>query len=171
MSVLIFLRNGFFWAFLLKNYLEFVYLLKVFSLLISKHNFFLTLNEIILNMLSSYQISRRVFELTRSGSSTDAFKTEGMVLSGFDASTGNVKKDCHDAAACLGKTDMGNHLLSGKGYGSKSVPFELYKRRTTIFVQRETFLNIVCDVLAEYKYVGPNQRADLMLACRYLYLL
>ncbi|XP_004487082.1 P-loop NTPase domain-containing protein LPA1 homolog 1-like isoform X2 [Cicer arietinum] len=114
----------------------------------------------------AFKISRRVFELTRSGSSTDAFKTEGMVLSGFDASTGNVKKDCHDAAACLGKTDMGNHLLSGKGYGSKSVPFELYKRRTTIFVQRETFLNIVCDVLAEYKYVGPNQRADLMLACR-----
>ncbi|KAJ0970313.1 hypothetical protein J5N97_023190 [Dioscorea zingiberensis] len=31
---------------------------------------------------------------------------------------------------------------------------------------RDTFLNVVCDALAEYKYVGPNQRADLMLACR-----
>ncbi|PQQ06725.1 P-loop NTPase domain-containing protein LPA1 homolog 1-like isoform X2 [Prunus yedoensis var. nudiflora] len=26
--------------------------------------------------------------------------------------------------------------------------------------------NVVCDALAEYKYVGPNQRADLALACR-----
>ncbi|XP_062082212.1 P-loop NTPase domain-containing protein LPA1 homolog 1-like isoform X2 [Humulus lupulus] len=31
---------------------------------------------------------------------------------------------------------------------------------------RETFLNVVCNALAEYKYVGPNQRADLVLACR-----
>jgi hypothetical protein len=122
------------------------------------------------NDFSSYQISRRVFELTRSGSSTDAFKSEGIVLSGFDASKGNVKKDCQEASACSRKTDVGNHLLSRKDHGSKSVPFELYKRRTTVFVRRETFLDIVCDVLAEYKYVGPNQRADLMLACRYLYL-
>jgi hypothetical protein len=93
-----------------------------------------------------------------------------LVLSGFDASKGNVTKDCQEASDCPGKTDIGNHLLSGKDYGSKSVPFELYKRRTTVFVRRETFLDIVCDVMAEYKYVGPNQRADLMLACRYLYL-
>lgn len=114
----------------------------------------------------AFKISRRVFELTRSGSSTDAFKSEGIVLSGFDASKGNVKKDCQEASACSRKTDVGNHLLSRKDHGSKSVPFELYKRRTTVFVRRETFLDIVCDVLAEYKYVGPNQRADLMLACR-----
>ncbi|PNY03758.1 2-phosphoglycerate kinase [Trifolium pratense] len=114
----------------------------------------------------AFKISRRVFELTTSGSSTDAFKSKGMVLSGFDASKGNVTKDFQEASACLGKTDIGNHLLSGKDYGSKSVPFELYKRRTTVFVRRETFLDIVCDVMAEYKYVGPNQRADLILACR-----
>lgn len=118
----------------------------------------------------SYQISQRVFELTRSGSSTEAFKSEGMVLSGFDASKGNVKKDCQEASACLSKTDTDNHLPLGKDHESTSVPFELYKKRTTVFVKREAFLDIVCDVLAEYKYVGPNQRADLMLACRYLYL-
>lgn len=50
---------------------------------------------------------------------------------------------------------------------SKSVPFELYKRRTTVVVRRETFLDIVCGALTEYKYVGHNQRADLVLACRY----
>ena len=45
--------------------------------------------------------------------------------------------------------------------------YELYKRRTTAIVRRETFLDIVCAALAEYKYVGPNQRTDLILACRY----
>ncbi|XP_027341965.1 P-loop NTPase domain-containing protein LPA1 homolog 1-like isoform X2 [Abrus precatorius] len=100
----------------------------------------------------AFKISQRVFELTKSGGSTDALKNEGMVLSGVDTSKGNiVKKDCNEA---------------GKDYRSNSVPFELYKRRTTVFVPRETFLDIVCDALAEYKYVGPNQRADLMLACR-----
>ncbi|XP_058780154.1 P-loop NTPase domain-containing protein LPA1 homolog 1-like isoform X3 [Vicia villosa] len=114
----------------------------------------------------AFKISQRVFELTRIGSSTEPFKSEGMVLSCFDASKGNANKDCQEASACLSKTDIDNHLLLGKDLESKSVPFELYKKRTTVFVKRETFLDIVCDVLAEYKYVGPNQRADLMLACR-----
>lgn len=47
-------------------------------------------------------------------------------------------------------------------------PFESYKRRTTAVVNRETFLNVVCDALAEYKYVGPKQRTDLVIACRYV---
>lgn len=49
---------------------------------------------------------------------------------------------------------------------SKSIPFELYKKRTTVVVRRKTFLDVVCDALAEYNYVGPNQRADLTIACR-----
>ncbi|KAL3688913.1 hypothetical protein R1sor_015222 [Riccia sorocarpa] len=40
------------------------------------------------------------------------------------------------------------------------------KKRASITVTREKFLNVVCDALAEYQYVGPNQRSDLMLACR-----
>lgn len=48
----------------------------------------------------------------------------------------------------------------------KSKPFELYKRRTTIVVRRKVFLDVICEALTEYKYVGPNQRADLILACR-----
>ncbi|XP_061356940.1 P-loop NTPase domain-containing protein LPA1 homolog 2 [Gastrolobium bilobum] len=115
----------------------------------------------------AFKISQRVFELTRSGSSTNALQPEGMILSDLDAPKENiVRKDCHEAALCLGKTDLGNPLLLGKDCGSKSVPFELYKRRTTAFIRRESFLDIVCDALAEYKYLGPNQRADLMLACR-----
>jgi hypothetical protein len=47
-----------------------------------------------------------------------------------------------------------------------SVPFELYKNQTSVVVSREEFLNVVCDALSLYKYVGPNQKADLLLACR-----
>lgn len=56
-----------------------------------------------------------------------------------------------------------------EGEMKKTQPFESYKRRTTAVVDRETFLDVVSDALAEYKYVGPNQRADLVLACRYIY--
>lgn len=85
-----------------------------------------------------------MFELTRKENSTDVLKPEVEALSDFDVFKRNfVKRD------------------------GKSVPFELYKRRTSAFVRRETFLDIACDALAEYKYVGPNQRADLVLACRY----
>ncbi|KAF1887051.1 hypothetical protein Lal_00046289 [Lupinus albus] len=114
----------------------------------------------------AFKISQRVFENTKSRHCIDAFQPGEMVLSGLDAPKGNiVKKDGLDVADYLSKTDTGSHLLLGKDYGSKSIPFELYKRRTTVFVPRETFLDIVCDALAEYKYLGPNQRADLMLAC------
>ncbi|KAF0911480.1 hypothetical protein E2562_011130 [Oryza meyeriana var. granulata] len=44
--------------------------------------------------------------------------------------------------------------------------FELYKRRTTLVVPRPLFLRLVCQALAHYKYVAPDQRADLHLACR-----
>lgn len=47
-----------------------------------------------------------------------------------------------------------------------SIPFELYKTQTTIVVSREKFLSVVCDALSSYKYVGPNQKADFLLACR-----
>lgn len=115
-----------------------------------------------------YQISKTVFERTKSEISTDILQPDAAVSSGFDAPKGNfVKKEgCH-AGVCLGKLDLGSQSFLGKDNRSKSIPFEMYKRRTSVFVRRETFLDIACDALAEYKYVGPNQRADLVLACRY----
>lgn len=61
----------------------------------------------------------------------------------------------------------GNDLVSADAGGNDSIPFEAYKRRTTITIDRKTFLDVVCDALSQYKYVGPNQRADLVLSCRY----
>lgn len=68
--------------------------------------------------------------------------------------------------SCVDKMDANEHL-SSKVDKSKSKPFELYKRRTTVVVRRKAFLHVVCEALADYKYVGPNQKADLVLACRY----
>ena len=66
-----------------------------------------------------------------------------------------------------GKDSVGrftdNCLVKSEGKSSSS---ESYKKRTTVFISRDKFLDIVCDALAEYKYVGPNQRKDLILACR-----
>ncbi|XP_054812500.1 P-loop NTPase domain-containing protein LPA1 homolog 1-like isoform X2 [Prosopis cineraria] len=112
----------------------------------------------------AFKISKRVFELTRSESSPDALLSEGILISGIDVAEEKFEIDGgHYAVA---KADVQNNSFSGNDNRIKSALYELYKRRTTAVVRRETFLDIVCVALAEYKYVGPNQRADLVLACR-----
>ena len=44
------------------------------------------------------------------------------------------------------------------------------KKRSMVSVDREKFLDVVCNALAKYQYLGPKQRADLMIACRYILL-
>lgn len=113
------------------------------------------------------QISQRVFELMKSECVGDASVSAGLLISGLDA-----LKMCPPRENSCGtnqfseKTSKGNHLVLEVDSKSKSQPFESYKKRTTIVVKRKTFLDVVCEALAEYKYVGPNQRADLVLACR-----
>lgn len=68
---------------------------------------------------------------------------------------------------CLDKQD-GAHLFQEKDKKERR-PFELYKLRTTLVVRRKVFVDVVCRALSEYKYMGPNQRADLVLSCRYNY--
>ncbi|KAE8037797.1 hypothetical protein FH972_010356 [Carpinus fangiana] len=114
----------------------------------------------------AFKISQRVFGLIRSENPSDALSPEVMSTSRLDASVGLEKVDGCPTGGCSGKTEAGNPMAAVKEDRSKSVPFELYKRRTTILVRRKTFLDVVCDALAEYKYVGPNQRQDLVLACR-----
>ena len=69
----------------------------------------------------------------------------------------------------FGNARVSNSLVVEKDGGNKSLSSESYKRRTTVFIERDKFLDIVCDALSEYKYVGPNQREDLILACRYVH--
>ncbi|KAF7038518.1 hypothetical protein CFC21_048690 [Triticum aestivum] len=97
------------------------------------------------------QISKKVFSVMRSEF--------------LDASrSGRAVKE-ENAPSRIGEdADMLNTEIPDAS--SSSMPFELYKTQTTILVSREKFLNIVCDALSSYKYVGPNQKADLLLACR-----
>ncbi|XP_057473014.1 P-loop NTPase domain-containing protein LPA1 homolog 2 isoform X1 [Actinidia eriantha] len=114
----------------------------------------------------AFKISQRVFELMKSECSADAYST-GVDMSEFDCLTGQSQKenDCC-GNGCSDKPDGTHDVLLQKDVKSKSKPFELYKRRTTVVVRRKTFLDVACDALTQYKYVGPNQRADLVLACR-----
>lgn len=93
----------------------------------------------------AFKISKRVFEMIKNQRPVDS------------------KPKAETSASDALKADERREALLN---GSKSLPFELYKIRTTVIIKRENFVDVVCDALAEYKYVGPNQRADLVLACR-----
>lgn len=115
----------------------------------------------------AFKISRRVFELLRNECSTGAPLPVGVEISEVDSSRGPLgKEEDNSTGGGMDKVEVGDHLVPEKDDGTKSIPFEQYKRRTTVSVKREIFLDLTCDALAEYKYVGPNQRADLVLACR-----
>ncbi|CAF1890128.1 P-loop NTPase domain-containing protein LPA1 homolog 1-like [Brassica napus] len=106
----------------------------------------------------AFKISRRVFELIRSEGSLKLSPTHGKE-SVFD-------KTCDAASACAGVEKVSFSSTTDDVDKSKSKPFEMHKRRTTVVVPREIFVNVVCHALAEYKYVGHDQRADLILACK-----
>lgn len=98
--------------------------------------------------------------------SNEVSLSEEVEIRVVDASKENPEReDGLSRGGSLGKIEASNRLVSEEDR-NKSIPFELYKRRTTVVVRRESFLNVVCDALTEYKYVGPNQREDLVLACR-----
>ncbi|KAL6601492.1 hypothetical protein ACP70R_044712 [Stipagrostis hirtigluma subsp. patula] len=79
----------------------------------------------------------------------------------FDVIRGDRQGDTPAAAAGVQRYELAEATTSPRQF-----QFELYKRRTTVLLPRDLFLDLVCDALALYKYVAPNQRADLMLACR-----
>ncbi|KAI8573599.1 hypothetical protein RHMOL_Rhmol01G0289700 [Rhododendron molle] len=116
----------------------------------------------------AFKISQRVFELMKSKCSAEAWVSTEVEISELDCAKGQSQKEKNCFSNGFSdKADGVHHLGLGKDAKSKSKPFESYKRRTTMVVRRKTFLDVVCDALAEYKYVGPNQRADLVLACRF----
>ncbi|KHG22570.1 hypothetical protein F383_07390 [Gossypium arboreum] len=113
----------------------------------------------------AFKISQRTFELITRKSSYNSLLQEGSKTLNSDGLKGNTKKeDIHPTN--FYRTEAGSCLVSGEDTRDKSIPFELYKRRTSIVVTRKCFLDVVCQALYEYKYVGPSERADLILACR-----
>lgn len=110
------------------------------------------------------QISQRVFEIMR----TELLGKNCVASSSETSGLVGSKVYPHIEDSLLNYPDLDK--INGVAHiVLETQPFESYKRRTTAVVNRETFLNVVCDALAEYKYVGPNQRADLVMACRYVF--
>uniref|UniRef100_A0A1D1XWC6 Uncharacterized protein DDB_G0273453/DDB_G0273565 n=1 Tax=Anthurium amnicola TaxID=1678845 RepID=A0A1D1XWC6_9ARAE len=101
----------------------------------------------------AFKISRRVFEIFRTKcSSGDLAHSDREVSRLCLTETAPNEENSHSSIENVEQNDK--------------IPFELYKRLTTVVVSREIFLDVVCDALSEYKYVGPNQSADLIVACR-----
>ncbi|PKU77623.1 P-loop NTPase domain-containing protein LPA1-like [Dendrobium catenatum] len=107
----------------------------------------------------SFKISRRVFDVMRNNRSNDGFTTFGANISLSDMP--EIRSDKESSHEVLDHNSIEENVDK-----ISSRQFELYKRHSTVIVTRPTFLNVVCDALSVYKYVGPNQMADLLLACR-----
>lgn len=101
----------------------------------------------------AFKISKHVFEILR----------KNILLSL------KLSKNLSDLEA---KCDAGRCVHKLKQIGEEREP-HLYRKlstyqnkQATITIHREQFLDVVCDALTAYRYVGPTQRADLTLACR-----
>ncbi|XP_041993920.1 P-loop NTPase domain-containing protein LPA1 homolog 1-like [Salvia splendens] len=115
----------------------------------------------------AFKISQRVLEMLRSETFVDKLAPECIEVSlarGVKVHPHGDSEFC--VHACSDKGDDHKMIPEEDKSKSNNKPFELYKRRTTIVVRRKVFLDVVCEALTEYKYMGPNQRADLVLACR-----
>ncbi|XP_073050635.1 P-loop NTPase domain-containing protein LPA1 homolog 1-like isoform X1 [Primulina eburnea] len=110
----------------------------------------------------AFKISQSVFEILRRDTMVDKLASARFMMSQDSGFHNQRDTECYDD--WLDRADVDQ--LDVEEDRSKSIPFELYKRRTTVVVKRNRFQDLVCETLSEYKYVGPYQRADLFLACR-----
>eukprot|EP00250_Pteridium_aquilinum_P033160 c5265_g1_i1 orf=355-2688(+) len=44
--------------------------------------------------------------------------------------------------------------------------YDVQKKRCTVVLSRNDFMDVVCNAMSEYRYLGPNQRNDFALASR-----
>ncbi|XP_024984424.1 P-loop NTPase domain-containing protein LPA1 homolog 2-like isoform X4 [Cynara cardunculus var. scolymus] len=115
----------------------------------------------------AFKISQRVFEIMRTKCLGDTLADIGVIQWGKDTLKFHpLKENNRDNNNRSDKMDGSNHVVSNRDGSTRSKPFESYKKRTTVVIKRRMFIDVVCDALSEYKYVGPNQRADFVLACR-----
>ncbi|KAI3683548.1 hypothetical protein L1987_84055 [Smallanthus sonchifolius] len=111
----------------------------------------------------AFKISQTVFEIMRKKCLDDSLAGVGVIQWGNDfLKVHPLKENSCDIDNQSAKMNGSNHMVPDKD----GKPFDLYKKRTTIVIKRRVFIDVVCDALSEYKYVGPNQRADFVLACR-----
>lgn len=97
----------------------------------------------------TWQISDRVFEVIRSQMPPKQSKRDQFVGLAPLADMDNKETE--------------EHITNGLKVDPKPL-----KKRSTFTVSREKFLDVVCEGLAQHQYLGPKQRTDLMVACRYV---
>lgn len=115
----------------------------------------------------AFKISKRVFEMMRLGCVGGNLLASGADISEVDNSKVVESHEQNKIVSYIALDKVSRVVQSvSQDRNDKNQPFEQYKKRTTAVVNREAFLDIVCNALTEYKYVGVNQRADLALACR-----
>ncbi|CAL9074646.1 unnamed protein product [Musa acuminata var. zebrina] len=112
----------------------------------------------------AFKISRRVFDVMRDECSGGSLLSDAASSDAWKIPSNEEHE--YSITCGLGQGNMAHQSTVENVDTSGGSSFELYKRLTTVVVSREHFLDIVCDALALYNYVGPNQRADLLLACR-----
>ncbi|KAI7750281.1 hypothetical protein M8C21_009783 [Ambrosia artemisiifolia] len=111
----------------------------------------------------AFKISQRVFEVMRKKGLDDSLGDKGVIRWGNDLlKVHPVKDNSCNVDNRPDKVNGGDHVVPEKD----GKTFDSYKKRTTIVVKRKVFVDVVCDALSEYKYIGPNQRPDFVLACR-----
>lgn len=113
----------------------------------------------------AFKISKRVFDMVKSQNSSEAAAGVSAYGAGISGIRSKSQEPLSNGSRVV-KAQVINNIVVEKDGGTKSLLSELYKRRTTVFIGRDKFLDVVCDALSEYKYVGPNQREDFNLACR-----
>ncbi|XP_076896595.1 P-loop NTPase domain-containing protein LPA1 homolog 2-like [Bidens hawaiensis] len=112
----------------------------------------------------AFKISQRVFEIMRKKCLEDSRTDIDVIQWGKDLLKVHPLKEniSENIDNQSDKMNVSNHMVSEED----GKPFESYMKRTAVVIKRKRFIDVVCDALSEYKYVGPNQRADFVLACR-----
>ncbi|KAH7297126.1 hypothetical protein KP509_26G054900 [Ceratopteris richardii] len=117
----------------------------------------------------AFKISKRVFEVLREEFSKSLERRGSSSTERFE----------HDYTRHLSDSELDNT----KEYSSehikktaeenevkfKEIRKKLYNvqlKRSTIVLSREDFMDVVCAAMSEYRYLGPNQRNDFVLASR-----
>lgn len=113
----------------------------------------------------SFKITKKVFGMIKNEIPVDL---EGIGSSLIDVHPkfSEVRKD--NLEGCyIEQEQMKKTAANEKGVFSDNDKKPAFcKKRITVVVKREKFLDIVCAALSEYRYVSPNQRMDLIIACR-----
>ncbi|KAI5084627.1 hypothetical protein GOP47_0000796 [Adiantum capillus-veneris] len=118
----------------------------------------------------AFKISKRVFEvlreefpikaLERTGSaSSDYFKHEFSRPLSDSEIDNNKEYSPEDIRRAAEENEVKLKEISKKLY-------DVQQKRSTIVLSRDDFMDVVCDAMSEYRYLGPNQRNDFALASK-----